>query len=148
MFAANALPILKGRLADVGSGGGFPGLPLEMIVPDLRVSLIESDARKVAFLREVIRALDLSGVDVIRSRFQDLAASNAKFDYIAARALGRWTELLRWAAHALSSDGSVLLWLGSADAEKLSHTRGWYWRSPIAIPNAKQRVLLVGRPER
>jgi 16S rRNA (guanine527-N7)-methyltransferase len=147
MFSAHALPILNGRLADVGSGGGFPGLPLKLIVPDLRVLLIESNARKVVFLREVVRALDLSTVDVKWSRFEDFPVPNAKFDYITARALGRWTELLRWAAHALNSDGSVLLWLGSKDADELFHARGWSWRRAIAIPNAKQRVLLVGRPK-
>lgn len=147
MFAAHAVPIRNGRLADVGSGGGFPGLPLRMIVPDLSVSLIESNSRKVVFLREVARALDLRAVDVIRSRFEDLSALNAKFDYITARALGRWTVFLKWAGQALSAEGSLLLWLGSKDADELSGVREWSWRRPIAIPNAKQRVLLVGRRE-
>src|SRR5579862_4995269 len=62
MFAASAVPIRNGRLADVGSGGGFPGLPLKIMVPSLDLVLIESNAKKASFLSECIRELNLVGV--------------------------------------------------------------------------------------
>src|SRR6266513_1456917 len=59
MFAGISVPIERGRLADVGSGGGFPGLPLKIMRPGLQVSLIESNLKKATFLAEVIRELGL-----------------------------------------------------------------------------------------
>src|SRR5207244_13631657 len=67
MFAAAKFSILKGRLADVGSGAGFPGLALKIIRPELHVTLIEANAKKSAFLAEVVRDLGLIGVDVLRA---------------------------------------------------------------------------------
>src|SRR6266849_9894760 len=89
MFAAQAVPIGHGRLADVGSGAGFPGLPLKLLLPDLQVSLIESNSRKGVFLSEVVRTLDLGAVEVTRARFQDFEETVPAFDFIACRALGR-----------------------------------------------------------
>src|SRR6266851_5084734 len=61
MFAGISVPIERGRLADVGSGGGFPGLPLKILRPGLQVFLIESNLKKATFLAEVIRELGLKG---------------------------------------------------------------------------------------
>src|SRR6516165_6065710 len=72
MFAASAVPVEKGRLADVGSGGGFPGLPLKIIQPELQLFLIESNIKKATFLAEVIRELGLADARVIVSRYQEL----------------------------------------------------------------------------
>ncbi len=71
LFAVRTVPILHGRLADVGSGGGFPGLPIKMAAPEVDLVLIESNARKVAFLSEVIRSLGLTGVRVVGRRMED-----------------------------------------------------------------------------
>src|SRR5713101_6682500 len=65
MYASVAVPVENGRLADVGSGGGFPGLALKIIRPNLDVFLVESNIKKVAFLAEVIRELGLRGAQVL-----------------------------------------------------------------------------------
>src|SRR5580693_7024620 len=65
MFAASLIPVGGGRLADVGSGGGFPGLPLKIARPDLDVCLIDSNVKKATFLAEVVRELDLPGARVL-----------------------------------------------------------------------------------
>src|SRR5712692_7493441 len=70
MFAASAVPISSGRLADVGSGAGFPGLALKIACPELEVVLVESNVRKSAFLSEVVRLLNLDGVEVVCSRVE------------------------------------------------------------------------------
>jgi 16S rRNA (guanine527-N7)-methyltransferase len=72
MFGAPAVPIRKGRLADVGTGAGFPGLPLKLLVPSLDLVLIESNAKKASFLSECIRELNLTGVDVYRGRVEEI----------------------------------------------------------------------------
>lgn len=113
MFAAHAIPDLHGRLADVGSGPGFPGLALKIIRPDLEVFVIESVIKKATFLAEVSRHLNLTGVKVVVSRFEDLADDLAPLDFICARALGNRNSLLQWAIPNLNIDGRVVLWLGS-----------------------------------
>src|SRR5260370_6796258 len=68
MYASLAVPVENGRLADVGSGGGFPGLPLKIIRPGLQVFLVESNIKKVTFLAEVIRQLGLTRPQVLSRR--------------------------------------------------------------------------------
>lgn len=119
MFASAAIPDLHGRLADVGSGPGFPGLALKILRPDLEVFLIESVMKKAAFLAEVTRHLEISGVKVVVSRFEDLRDDLAPLDFICARALGDRASLLAWAAINLNIGGQVLLWLGAVDAKQI-----------------------------
>ena len=146
MFAASAVPISCGRLADVGAGAGFPGLALKIACPDLAVVLIESNLKKSAFLSEVVRLLNLDGVEVVRSRMEDLSVRAGFAGFVSARAVGNFDRILRWARKALSGEGQVLLWLGAADAKEVSSRHGWGWREPIEIPGSHRRVLLVGRP--
>jgi len=143
-FGANFIENGGCRLADVGSGAGFPGLALKIAVPKLQVSLIEQDTRKVAFLNEAIRALELNGVKVHRSSYEALAPEIAKFDVIVARAVGDHKSLLKWAAPRLSESGQAVLWIGAEDAARVSVLGGWKWDLPQALPNSKNRVLLSG----
>ncbi|HEX9761273.1 MAG TPA: 16S rRNA (guanine(527)-N(7))-methyltransferase RsmG [Candidatus Acidoferrales bacterium] len=146
MFAARAVPIAGGRLADVGTGAGFPGLALKIAVPGLQVSLIESSVKKAAFLAEVVRNLELSGVFILRQRTEELTLS-PKADWIAARAVGHHEDLLAWARGNLAPGGRVVLWLGAADAGKLREMRAWSWKEPIPLPQSRDRVLQVGNPK-
>jgi 16S rRNA (guanine527-N7)-methyltransferase len=145
LFAASALKIHEGRLADVGSGAGFPGVPLAMAIPGLRVSLIEANAKKAAFLCEVARLLSLSNVNVIRSRWEDIS-EKAPFDFICARALGDYESLIRWSSSHLNRGGILALFLGQDDAENVVMHKNWLWRAPIKIPGSDRRYLLSGSP--
>jgi 16S rRNA (guanine527-N7)-methyltransferase len=147
IFAASAVPLREGRLADVGSGAGFPGLPLKMASPQIELTLIESNARKAAFLSEVVRSLELEGVEVFRGRMED-HTPDKPYDRIAARALGQRDSLLKWATKNLAPSGKVVLWLGEDDAAAISQAPNWEWRFPIPIPGSKRRVLLVGSPKK
>jgi 16S rRNA (guanine527-N7)-methyltransferase len=146
MFAASAVPITGGRLADVGSGAGFPGLALKIACPELEVVLVESNFKKSAFLSEVVRLLHLDGVDVVRGRLEDFSVRTGFAGFVSARAVGNFDRILRWARRALSKDGQVLLWLGAADGLEVSTRHEWRWRKPIEIPSSHRRVLLIGRP--
>lgn len=143
-FAASALGIAHGRLADVGTGAGFPGLPLKLVRPEIDLVLIESNARKAVFLREVVRALSLERVEVVRTRAEDLTATDPPFDFVTARAIGRYKELISWATRQLSFAGRVVLWLGEADLSAISANPGWDWSEPILIPASKNRYVLQG----
>ena len=136
----------EGRLADVGTGAGFPGLALKIALPNLQVFLIERNTKKCAYLSEAIRFLNLDRVTVIRSEFESISPAEPKFDSIAARAIGSHKDLLRWATGRLTPNGKVLLWLGEKDSLSLSQTTNWRWDPPISIPHSQSRVILVGSP--
>ncbi|MGC2422381.1 MAG: 16S rRNA (guanine(527)-N(7))-methyltransferase RsmG, partial [Candidatus Acidiferrales bacterium] len=143
LFALPSVPILGGRLTDVGSGAGFPGLPLAMANPALHVTLIESDTKKAIFLSEAVRELALPNVNVFRGRMDDLPIGPG-FEFITARALGQHKDLLKWSSERLSDRGKVVLWLGEPDALSLSNDAAWHWDPPIHIPGSKRRFLLAG----
>jgi len=96
MYAASTVPVEDGRLADVGSGAGFPGLPLKIIRPGLQVVLIESNVKKATFLAEVIRDLGLAGARVLVSRYEELTEEVAPLDFVCSRALGEFVPFLEW----------------------------------------------------
>ncbi len=144
MFAAEAVPIRKGRLADAGSGGGFPGIPLKIISPELDLILIESNLRKAAFLAEVIRELSLERCRVAVGRYEEMGEELTPLDYACSRALGEFGDFLGWAASTVLVTKQVVLWVGGRDLEEVRKTSIWEWREPIAIPNSLRRYLLVG----
>jgi 16S rRNA (guanine527-N7)-methyltransferase len=148
LFAASAVPIRSGRLADVGSGAGFPGIPLRMLVPQLELTLIESNFKKAAFLSEVVRALQLDRVHVVRGRMDALDLGTPPFDFITARALGQHDDLLSWSKSHLAGGGKVVLWIGEDDAESISKNSDWNWQEPVRIPGSKRRCLLIGSQAR
>ncbi|MGA8224671.1 MAG: 16S rRNA (guanine(527)-N(7))-methyltransferase RsmG [Candidatus Acidiferrales bacterium] len=146
LYATVCVPILNGRLADVGSGAGFPALPLRLFSPDLALIMIESNAKKAAFLREVIRQLGFSGAEVIRERMEKVPESADPFDFITARALGNHAGLLEWSRKQLAASGRLVLWLGEEDVAKISTDKRWKWQDPAHIPGSKRRFVLSGLP--
>ena len=147
LFALPMLPVEKSRLADVGSGAGFPGIPLAMARSALDVTLIEPNAKKFAFLNEVIRQLGLGNVTAVRSRTADLQSSSDRFEGVTARAVGQFDELLSWAHRRLVPSGKLILWLGDEDSNKISADRRFKWGIPERIPGTERRVILAGIPE-
>lgn len=146
MFAVSSVPILSGRLADMGSGPGFPGLPIRLAASELDLTLIESNTKKATFLAEVVRTIKLDHVTVFRGRMEDLGTDIALFDFVTARAFGQHDELLRWAHAHLKASGKVVLWLGEDDAASLSQRQLWSWEPPMHIPGSERRCILVGSP--
>jgi 16S rRNA (guanine527-N7)-methyltransferase len=144
MYAAVAVPVENGRLADVGSGGGFPGIPLKIIRPELQVFLIESSIKKATFLAEVIRELGLTDARVIVSRYEELGEEVAPLDFACSRALGEFSVFLEWARSDRIAAKQVILWIGARDLPEIQKVRAWEWREPIAVPNSLRRLLLVG----
>jgi 16S rRNA (guanine527-N7)-methyltransferase len=144
MFAAVAAPLERGRLADVGSGGGFPGLPLKIIRDELEVFLVESNAKKATFLAEAIRELELERATVIVSRYEELSEELTPLDVVCSRALGDFATFLAWAGSERIVAKQVALWIGGSDLNEVRRERGWKWREPIPIPQSLRRFLLVG----
>ncbi|MGH9795487.1 MAG: 16S rRNA (guanine(527)-N(7))-methyltransferase RsmG [Candidatus Acidiferrales bacterium] len=144
MFGAQFLEGSGGTIFDVGSGAGFPGLPLKILRPSLHVKLIEPVTKKAAFLSEIARLLELSHVEVLRRRIEDMDEASAA-DCIVARAVGDLSGLLSWAGRAANVGAQTLLWLGREDAISASRIAGWSWADPAPIPLSRNRVVLSGR---
>jgi 16S rRNA (guanine527-N7)-methyltransferase len=145
MFAACAVPIVHGRLVDIGSGAGFPGLALKLVAPELAVALIEPSMKKSAFLAEVVRSLGLKDVKIISKRIEELSGLVGVADFVTCRAVRPDKRLLAWTRKALAADGKCVLWLGSEDSAALQKESRWSWQPPIAMPKSIGRVLLVGQ---
>jgi 16S rRNA (guanine527-N7)-methyltransferase len=144
MYAGVNVPMEKGRLADVGSGAGFPGLPLKILRPNLYVFLIESSVKKATFLAEVIRRLGLADTRVLVSRYEELGEEVAPLDFVCSRAVGDFGVLLEWAGSKQVATRQVVLWIGARDLEAIRRIKTWDWRDPIPVPHSMQRILLVG----
>ena len=144
MFGSTLLPVENCRLADVGSGGGFPGLPLKIIRPDLQIFLVESNVKKATFLAEVVRELGLRDARVLVSRFEELGEELAPLDVVCSRALGNFANFLTWAGSPQVAASQVLLWLGGRDLDEVCARPSWTWSEPVAIPKSLQRFLLLG----
>jgi 16S rRNA (guanine527-N7)-methyltransferase len=146
LFALPMLPVEKSRLADVGSGAGFPGIPLAMARPFLDVTLIEPNAKKFAFLNEVIRQLGLGNVTAVRSGTSDLQSSNQRFEVVTARAVGKFEELIGWTKAKLTHQGKLILWVGADDAKHISKDSRFEWGTSVRIPLTDRRFILTGGP--
>jgi len=146
LFALPMLPVEKSRLADVGSGAGFPGIPLAMARPALDVELIEPNAKKFAFLNEVIRQLSLDNVTAVRGRTSDLP-SIGRFEVVTARAVGQFEELLGWTKTKITNQGKLVLWVGADDAKHISEDNRFEWSTPVRIPQTDRRFILTGSPK-
>jgi 16S rRNA (guanine527-N7)-methyltransferase len=145
ILAASSVPIRHGRLADVGSGAGFPAVPVRMVSENLSVILIESNQKKATFLAEVGRELQFNNVEVRRSRMEDVSLRGEPVDFVSARAVRIDHDFLDWSHHSLNLTGSLVLWLGEEDASKISRSSQWKWGDPIRIPQSERRVILHGK---
>ena len=123
-LAARALLGERGRLLDVGSGAGLPGIPLLAVRPAWRGVLLEPRQKRWAFLRLVIRELDLQ-VRAVQQRYQEYGSAEGSFDVVTARALGGHGALLAWARNRLSDGGCVLLWVTVDVERELEEQPGW-----------------------
>jgi 16S rRNA (guanine527-N7)-methyltransferase len=146
MFICSLMPVERCRLADIGSGAGFPGLALKIACPGLRLTLIESNKKKCAFLSEVVRALKLENVEVMPVRFEEARIPPEFAELVTARAVGGFPDVLRWAKTALARRGHAILWLGGEDSTRVSSTPGWVWKPAVKIPESQRRFVLIGRP--
>jgi 16S rRNA (guanine527-N7)-methyltransferase len=123
--ALTLLPFLpKGShgIADVGSGGGVPGIPLAIVRPDAQVILIESTQKKAAFLGRTIEALRLRNVQLIIDRAENAARGNAResFDVVTARAVGALELLVEWCLPLVRIGGKMLAMKGAKVIDELT----------------------------
>jgi|HubBroStandDraft_1064217.scaffolds.fasta_scaffold71444_2 16S rRNA (guanine527-N7)-methyltransferase len=134
------------RVADLGSGAGFPGVPIKIWAPIVTLTLIESNQKKATFLRELTRALTLTNINIQNARAETLPPST--FDVVTLRAVERLPKVLPVAVTLLAPNGRLALLISSSQLESTRSTLpNLTWDLPIPIPNSQSRTLLVGQAE-
>lgn len=143
------LPYVRGdTLADLGTGPGLPGIPLAIAAPGRQVLLVDSNGKKVRFLREAIRALKLEGVRAVQSRVE---AIEGRFDCITARAFATLADMLAWGGHLLAPDGTWLAMKGKVSDEELAGVpatfalRGVHALAVPGLGSAERHLVVLGR---
>jgi 16S rRNA (guanine527-N7)-methyltransferase len=140
------LPHIRGlQVADIGTGAGFPGLPLAVADLDRRYTLIESTGKKVAFVRHAAAMLQLPNVEVVLARAESYKPARP-FDSVITRALGSLTDFVRVAGHLAGQDGRLLAMKGKVpDDELKALPAGWRARAvhPIRVPGLDAERCLV-----
>jgi 16S rRNA (guanine527-N7)-methyltransferase len=145
-FLAKVLDI-QGRLLDVGSGAGFPGLALKILYPSLSVTLLEPTAKKRAFLKEVAWVCEMPSVEVRGERLEQFADENPTpaFDVATARAVGNLRQLIPLTAECLRRGGHLCFWMSLNQVpEALGASAPITWLEPNILPLSNQRAILVG----
>lgn len=140
------LPYLQGeRIADVGSGAGFPGIPLAIVEPQRHFSLIESTGKKCRFLEHVRETLALANVEVVQARAESYKPE-VRFDTVIARAVGPVADLVKVAGSLVVGGGRLLAMKGRYPQDELNaKLNGWKVAAvhPLTVPGLDEERHLV-----
>ena len=131
-------------LADVGSGAGFPGIPIKLFASEVQLTLIESQNKKATFLREVIRTLGIDGVEVFSGRAETW---NHKAAIVTLRAVEKFEDVLPVAASLVGEAGTLCLLIGASQTQSVQEVLGsqWQMESGNPIPASVGHVVLMGK---
>jgi 16S rRNA (guanine527-N7)-methyltransferase len=149
-LVALGLPTVRSarRIADLGSGGGFPGLVLAVALPQARVALVESAARKCAFLSAVAAAIGLQNAEVVHTRAEAWPEGLEAHDLVTARALAPLTVVVEYAAPLLALGGLLVAWKGVRDPREEADGRAAALALGMSEPEAIAVRPFVGAGNR
>lgn len=140
------LPHLNGETAaDLGTGAGLPGIPLALALPDRHFTLVDSNGKKVRFLRAVVRELGLANVEAVQSRVEEM---DAQFDCITTRAFASIADMLAWSGHLLAAGGHLLALKGRYPDDELKQIGAPFQlvkALPLSVPglHAERHLLVI-----
>jgi 16S rRNA (guanine527-N7)-methyltransferase len=129
------------KMADIGSGGGFPAIPLKILFPDWDMVLIESKRMKALFLQEVVEHLNLKHITVINARAESLHLSD--FDLVTARAVSSLQQLWVWARAWLSPSGCLVTLKGGRMDQEEQEFLSLYTDSSLRVVEISNRKLYI-----
>jgi 16S rRNA (guanine527-N7)-methyltransferase len=160
------------HVIDVGSGAGFPGLPIKIWVPQIQLTLIESNQKKATFLREVARSLTLTNINVFAGRAADYPAGQSSGqssgrsssrssrddqgspdakrsgDVVTLRAVEHFDSILPAAAALVAPSGRLAILIGQAQLDRARQlVSSFQWADPVKLPQSSSRFLLLGKNE-
>lgn len=138
-------------LLDVGSGAGFPGIPLAIVEPTLKVTLLEATGKRVTFLKEVVKQLGLKNVEVIQGRAEELG-TREKYDFVTARAVKELNILLEICFYLVKVNGTFVAYKSSNVDNELNNAKHAmkclgveeYKKFEYSLPNSKDNRVLLG----
>ncbi|MDK9558307.1 16S rRNA (guanine(527)-N(7))-methyltransferase RsmG [Marinobacter sp. M216] len=143
--------VTTGHLLDVGAGGGLPGIPLAIALPERRFTLLDSNGKKTRFLNQCVLELGLSNVEVIHGR-AEACAPEQPFSQISSRAFTALDNLVAWCGDLLANEGEFLAMKGQfPDDEVAALPAGWRVKShqSLAVPGAdgERHLLVIARAQ-
>ena len=138
-------------LLDVGSGAGFPGIPLAIVEPSLHVTLLESNGKRVSFLKEAVKQLNLTNVDIIQGRVEELGLRE-KYDIVTARAVKELNILLELCFYLVKVGGYFIAYKSSSVDEEISNAKKAFKALQIdefkkygySLPKSKNSRVFLG----
>lgn len=144
--------LLHGKqIIDVGTGAGFPGLPLAIVEPDRTFELLDSNGKKISFVQHMVGELGLKNVSVVKARAEDYAPGD-RFDTVIARALASIPRLLEIAGHLVREEGVLLALKGkhpAAELEDIVTVPDWdHSVTKLSVPGLEQHDRHVVRLQR
>ncbi len=142
IFCAQRLPLGIRTLLDYGSGGGFPGIPIALCRPEIRVTLAESQTKKASFLREAVRSLGLSA-EVYGGRVEAMKAE-LRYDAVSLRAVDKMESAILQAGSRLRQSG----WLVVMTTRKSVFLPPEFRSTEVGIPGSSDRILVCATEER
>lgn len=135
----------SGSVIDVGSGAGFPGIPIGMWVPRASITLIESNQKKATFLKEVCRTLILTNINVLPGRAEGF---ENQAEFVTLRAVEAFEDVVPTASKLTGPGGKLALLIGLSQVKRARELApGFEWAVPVEIPQSSSRVLLIGSRE-
>jgi 16S rRNA (guanine527-N7)-methyltransferase len=142
---ARALPAGIHTLLDFGSGAGFPGIPIALCRPEIAVTLGESQLKKVAFLREAVRLLEVTA-NVYAGRAETISNT---FDCVVLRAVDRMPQATQAAARLVGPHGWLVLMTTVGNAKELQEAAGgaFLWTQAVNLPGGEDRLVALGQRE-
>lgn len=135
-------------LCDVGTGAGFPGIVLKIFFPNLKIVLIDSLNKRVNFLNEVIKQLELKDIIAVHSRMEDYSKFNAKqFDIITSRAVAKIPKLVEISINSLKDEGSIILYKANCE-EEINDSKDYLNRANCFLKNIVEFELPIEKSRR
>jgi len=137
------------KLLDIGSGAGFPGIPLKIVEPTLKVTLLDSVNKKVTFMKHIITELDLTDIEAIHSRAEDLAKTRkGGFDVVISRALAGLSDFVKLGEPFLAKDGILIAMKGKNLDDEVKGAAKVMERKKMKIRSIERFSLPGGAGER
>jgi len=127
--------LLKGDVADIGTGGGFPGVVLAVMYPELKFTLVDSIAKKCRFLEDAVNELGLKNVEVITSRSEDI--KNRRFSTILSRGVAKVDQMIKYTYHLADKDCIWVLYKGENAGDELKTAKNTLKKKRLEYINVR-----------
>lgn len=145
----------ESRILDIGSGAGFPGIPIKILNPSIEITLLDSSQKKVYFLKDVIRKLRLERITAVcaRAEAEDNGVQRNYYNFVTSRAVGSVDKLVEISKPYLVDDGEIILMRGKGGLDEWSDSKAaskgfrLLKSSDLSLPYSRRRrvILVVGR---